>query len=342
MRRVANAPFELNGKSVYVAGHRGMVGSALVRRLEREDVKLVTVERREVDLCNQAAVFDWFAQVRPQVIFLAAAKVGGIVANNTLRAEFIYDNIAIAANVIQAAHRNGAAKLMFLGSSCIYPKMASQPLREDSVLTGPLEPTNEPYAIAKIAGIKLAEAYRSQYGCDFISVMPTNLYGPGDNYHPELSHVVAALIRRFHEAKVSGAKSVIVWGTGTPRREFLYVDDMADACVHLMKTYSSAELVNIGTGDDLTIAEFARVVAETVGYGGEITFDSSRPDGTPRKLLDVGRLVKLGWRATTSLESGIALAYSAYLTSERREKTDDSSYASNRSLRVGAVAAESS
>src|SRR3954462_12916009 len=314
MRRVANVPFELKGKSVYVAGHRGMVGSALARRLEREDVRLVTVDRRELDLCNQAAVFDWFARVRPQVIFLAAAKVGGIVANNTLRAEFIYDNIAIAANVIHAAHRNGAEKLMFLGSSCIYPKLAAQPLREDSVLTGPLEPTNEPYAIAKIAGIKMAEAYRSQYGSDFISVMPTNLYGPGDNYHPELSHVFAPLIRRFHEAKVSGAKSVVVWGTGTPRREFLYVDDMADACVHLMKTYSSAELVNIGTGEDITIAEFARVVAEIVGYSGEIDFDSSRPDGTPRKLLDVSRLAKLGWRATTPLQDGLRRAYHAYVS----------------------------
>ncbi|MET4607668.1 nucleoside-diphosphate-sugar epimerase [Bradyrhizobium sp. JR4.1] len=235
---MANAPFELKGKSVYVAGHRGMVGSALVRRLAREDVKLITVDRREVDLCDQAAVFGWFAKARPQVVFLAAAKVGGIVANNTLRAEFIYDNLAIAANVIHAAHVNRAEKLMFLGSSCIYPKLAPQPLHEDTVLTGPLEPTNEPYAIAKIAGIKMAEAYRSQYGSDFISVMPTNLYGPGDNYHPELSHVVAALIRRFHEAKLAGAKNVVVWGTGTPRREFLYVDDMADACVHLMKTYS--------------------------------------------------------------------------------------------------------
>jgi GDP-L-fucose synthase len=309
---MTNAPFELKGRSVYVAGHRGMVGSALVRRLAGEDVKLVTADRREVDLCTQAAVFDWFAKVRPQVVFLAAAKVGGIVANNTLRAEFIYDNIAIAANVIHAAHRNGAEKLMFLGSSCIYPKLAPQPLREESVLTGPLEPTNEPYAIAKIAGIKMAEAYRSQYGCDFISVMPTNLYGPGDNYHPEMSHVVAALIRRFHEAKVSGAKGVVVWGTGTPRREFLYVDDMADACVHLMKTYSGAGLINIGTGEDITIAEFARVVAEVVGYSGEISFDTSRPDGTPRKLLDVSRLAGLGWRATTSLEDGLKRAYAAY------------------------------
>ncbi|MCP3400840.1 GDP-L-fucose synthase [Bradyrhizobium sp. CCGB20] len=304
----------MKGKTVYVAGHRGMVGSAIARRLAREDVQLVTVDRRELDLCNQAAVFDWFAKVRPQVIFLAAAKVGGIVANDTLRAEFIYDNIAIAANVIQAAHRNGAEKLMFLGSSCIYPKLAPQPLREDSVLSGPLEPTNEPYAIAKIAGIKMAEAYRSQYGSDFISVMPTNLYGPGDNYHPELSHVVAALIRRFHEAKVAGAQRVAVWGTGTPRREFLYVDDMADACVHLMKTYSGAGLVNIGTGEDITIAEFARVVADIVGYRGEIGFDTSRPDGTPRKLLDVSRLKGLGWRATTSLEDGLKRAYEAYLT----------------------------
>ncbi|OSI28336.1 GDP-L-fucose synthase [Bradyrhizobium canariense] len=306
---MANVPFELTGKTIYVAGHRGMVGSALVRRLAREDVKLLTIGRREVDLCNQAAVFEWFGRMRPQIVFLAAAKVGGIVANNTLRAEFIYDNIAIAANVIHAAHLNGAEKLMFLGSSCIYPKLAAQPLREDSVLTGPLEPTNEPYAIAKIAGIKMAEAYRSQYGCDFISVMPTNLYGPGDNYHRELSHVAAALIRRFHEAKVAGAKSVVVWGTGTPRREFLYVDDMADACVHLIKAYSSAELVNIGTGEDITISEFARIVANVVGYGGEITFDPSRPDGTPRKLLDVDRLAKLGWHATTSLDEGIKRAY---------------------------------
>ncbi|MDD1518409.1 GDP-L-fucose synthase [Bradyrhizobium sp. DASA03005] len=309
---MASAPFELKGKNVYVAGHRGMVGSALVRRLQREDVRLVTVDRHEVDLRNQTAVFGWFAQMRPQVIFLAAAKVGGIVANDTLRAEFIYDNITIAANVIHAAHHNGAEKLMFLGSSCIYPKLAPQPLREDYVLSGPLEPTNEPYAIAKIAGIKMVEAYRSQYGCDFISVMPTNLYGPGDNYHPEMSHVVAALIRRFHDAKLSGATNVVVWGTGTPRREFLYVDDMADACVHLMKTYSGAELVNIGTGEDITIADFARLVAETVGYSGGISFDTSRPDGTPRKLLDVTRLAELGWHAAVSLEQGLGLAYEDY------------------------------
>jgi len=310
---MASTPFDLKGKRVFVAGHRGMVGGALVRRLASEGVELLAVPRTEVDLRNQAAVFDWFAKKRPQAVFLAAAKVGGIVANNTLRAEFIYDNLILAANVIHAAHVNGVEKLMFLGSSCIYPKLAPQPLREDSILTGPLEETNEPYAIAKIAGIKLVEAYRSQYGSDFINVMPTNLYGPGDNYHPEYSHVVAALIRRFHEAKVSGSSEVVVWGTGTPRREFLYVDDLADACIHLMKTYSSDELVNIGTGKDITIAEFARVVAEVVGYRGAISYDPARPDGTPQKLLDVSRLAKLGWRARTSLADGLKLAYQAYL-----------------------------
>lgn len=315
---MAKTRFDLNGKKVFVAGHRGMVGAALVRRLAQEHVELLTVPRSELDLCDQAAVFRWFKDERPEVVFLAAAKVGGIVANNTLRAEFIYDNLAISANVIHAAHVNGAEKLMFLGSSCIYPKLAPQPLREESMLTGPLEPTNEPYAIAKIAGIKMVEAYRRQYGADFINVMPTNLYGPGDNYHPEYSHVVAALIRRFHEAKASGVRHVVVWGTGTPRREFLYVDDLADACIHLMKTYSSEELVNIGTGQDITIAEFARLVAAVVGYTGEISYDASRPDGTPRKLLDVSRLAKLGWGATTPLEEGIKLAYQAYLSEAKR------------------------
>jgi GDP-L-fucose synthase len=315
---MARTPFELKGKSVFVAGHRGMVGAALMRRLAMEDVALLTVNRSEVDLRDQAAVFGWFAKMRPQVVFLAAAKVGGIAANNALRAEFIYDNVIIAANAIHAAHTNGTEKLMFLGSSCIYPKLAPQPLRENSMLTGPLEPTNEPYAIAKIAGIKMVEAYRSQYGSDFINVMPTNLYGPGDNYHPEHSHVVAALIRRFHEAKLAGISNVVVWGTGTPRREFLYVDDMADACIHLMKTYSSDELINIGTGEDITIAEFAGVVAAAVGYTGEISFDPSRPDGTPRKLLDVSRLAELGWRARTSLKDGIRLAYRAYLSESKQ------------------------
>jgi GDP-L-fucose synthase len=314
---MARTPFELKGKTVFVAGHGGMVGGALLRRLGSEDVKLLTAGRSEVDLRDQAAVNKWFAAKRPQVVFLAAAKVGGIAANNTLRGEFIYENLVIATNIIHAAHVDGAEKLMFLGSSCIYPKLATQPLREDAMLTGPLEPTNEPYAIAKIAGIKMVEAYRSQYGADFINVMPTNLYGPGDNYHPEYSHVVAALIRRFHEAKVSSVANVVVWGTGTPRREFLYVDDMADACIHLMKNYSEQELVNIGTGEDITIAEFAHVVAATVGYSGSISFDSSRPDGTPRKLLDVNRLTKLGWRARTSLQDGIKLAYQAYLNESK-------------------------
>src|ERR1700760_2737082 len=272
---MATTPFELKGKTVFVAGHRGMVGAALTRRLAQEDVEILTAPRREVDLRDQAAVSSWFAANRPQAVFMAAAQVGGIGANNTLRAEFLYDNLIIAANVIHAAHVNKTEKLMFLGSSCIYPRLASQPLREDSMLTGALEPTKEPYAIAKIAGIKLAEAYRSQYGDDFISVMPTNLYGPGDNYHPEYSHVVAALIRRFHEARVNGVPDVVVWGTGKPRREFLYVDDMADACVHLMKTYSHHEMVNIGLGEDIAISEFARVVAATVGYKGTISYDTS-------------------------------------------------------------------
>jgi GDP-L-fucose synthase len=314
---MARTPFELSGKTVFVAGHGGMVGSALLRRLAPEDVKLITAGRTELDLRDQSAVNRWFAANRPQVVFLAAAKVGGILANDTLRAEFLYDNLVIATNVIHAAHAHGAEKLMFLGSSCIYPRLASQPLREDSMLTGPLEATNEPYAIAKIAGIKMVEAYRSQYGADFINVMPTNLYGPGDNYHPEYSHVVAALIRRFHQAKLSGAANVVVWGTGTPRREFLYVNDMADACIHLMKTYSDHELVNIGTGEDITIAEFATLVARAVGYSGEIGFDTSKPDGTPRKLLDVTRLARLGWRARTPLADGIKLAYQAYLAESK-------------------------
>jgi GDP-L-fucose synthase len=308
---MAAVPFELKGKKVFVAGHRGMVGSALVRRLAQEHV--------EVDLLDQAATNRWFEKAKPHVVLHAAAKVGGIHANNTLRAEFIYENLQLAANVIHAAHVNGVEKLLFLGSSCIYPKLAPQPLREDSLLTGELEPTNEPYAIAKIAGVKMVEAYRSQYGSDFISIMPTNLYGPGDNYHPEYSHVVAALIRRFHEAKEAGAPTVTVWGTGTPRREFLYVDDMADASVHLLRHYSGGMLVNVGTGDDITIADFARVVAKTVGYAGEIVFDPSKPDGTPRKLLDVGRLTQLGWKARTSLEEGMKLAYQAFL--ERKPGT---------------------
>jgi GDP-L-fucose synthase len=311
-------PFELDGKSVFVAGHRGMVGGALQRRLARENVSLLTAGRAELDLRNQAAVNRWFAAHRPQVVFMAAAKVGGIAANNALRGEFIYDNLIIATNVMHAAYVNRAEKLMFLGSSCIYPRLAAQPMTEEALLTGSLEPTNEPYAIAKIAGIKLAEGYRRQYDVDFISVMPTNLYGPGDNYHPEHSHVVAALIRRFHEAKLARAQSVVVWGTGAPRREFLYVEDLADACVFLIKGYSGDKPINIGTGEDITIAEFAAEVAITVGYGGAIEFDPTRPDGTPRKLLDVSRLSQLGWRARTSLREGLRLAYEAFL----RERED--------------------
>ncbi|MES2751411.1 MAG: GDP-L-fucose synthase [Pseudomonadota bacterium] len=310
---MTSASFHLKGKRVFVAGHRGMVGSALVRRLGREDVELLTAQRSEVDLLDQAATNRWFAENRPQVVVHAAAKVGGIVANHTFRAEFIYENLMVAANVIHAAHVNGVEKLLFLGSSCIYPKFAAQPMREDSVLTDTLEPTSEPYAVAKIAGIKMVEAYRSQYGSDFISIMPTNLYGPGDNYDPEYSHVVAALIRRFHEAKETRAPEVVVWGTGTPRREFLYIDDMADASIHLLCNYSGGGLVNVGIGDDITIAEFARVVAKIVGYAGKISFDPSRPDGAPRKLLDVSRLEQLGWKASTTLDAGLELSYRAFL-----------------------------
>jgi GDP-L-fucose synthase len=310
----ASLPYALAGKRVFVAGHRGMVGGAIVRRLARESCDILTASRSELDLRNQAQTDAWMAAHRPHAIFMAAAKVGGIVANNTLRAEFLYDNLAIATNVTHAAWVNKVEKMMFLGSTCIYPKLAPQPMREDALLTGPLEPTNEPYAIAKIAGVKLAQAYRDQYGCDFVSVMPTNLYGPGDNYHPEYSHVVAALIRRFHEAKTTSAPEVAVWGTGTPRREFLYVDDVADACVHLMKCYSDRSIINIGTGTDIAIAEFARVVAGVVGYRGRLTYDKSRPDGTPRKLVDVSRLHAMGWTATTGLEQGLRMAYQDYLS----------------------------
>ncbi|MGD9804364.1 MAG: GDP-L-fucose synthase family protein [Hyphomicrobiaceae bacterium] len=306
--------FSLSGKKVFVAGHRGMVGSAIMRRLISEDCEVLTASRVDLDLRDQTATRAWFQHHRPQVVFMAAARVGGIEANNTLRAEFLYDNLIMAANVIQAAHEVRVEKLLFLGSTCIYPRLAPQPLREDVLLSGPLEPTNEPYAIAKIAGVKLAEAYRDQYGSDFISVMPTNLYGPGDNYHSEHSHVVAALIRRFHEATISGAREVVVWGTGTPRREFLYVGDLADACVYLMKHYSGREIVNIGTGEDIAISEFAHLVARVVGYRGHISYDDSRPDGTPRKLVDISRLAALGWKASTSLEDGLKLAYQDFVS----------------------------
>lgn len=316
---MGDADFSLKGKRVYVAGHRGMVGAAIARRLAREDCEVQTSARADTDLRDQAAVERWFLAHKPQAVFLAAAKVGGIHANNVYRADFIYDNLAIALNVIEAAHRHGVEKLMFLGSSCIYPKFATQPMDEGQLLQGALEPTNEPYAIAKIAGLKLAESYRRQHGDDFISAMPTNLYGPGDNYHPENSHVVPALIRRFHEAKVTGAPEVTVWGTGTPRREFLFVEDLADACVHLMKAYSDDGAVNVGTGEDVTIGELATAVAGAVGYTGSIVFDATKPDGTPRKLLDVSKLARLGWRASTSLEAGLAKAYLDFQTATRRE-----------------------
>lgn len=295
---------------IYVAGHRGMVGSAIVRKLESEGYRNFALRSsRELDLRNQAEVNDFFHRERPEYVFLAAAKVGGIFANNTYRAEFLYDNLMMEANVIHAAYLAGVQKLMFLGSSCIYPKMAPQPLREDALLTGPLEPTNEPYAIAKIAGIKLCDAYRDQYGCNFVSVMPTNLYGPNDNYHPENSHVLPAMLRRFHEAKRQGLPSVTIWGTGTPRREFLHVDDLADACFYLMQHYDEPGLVNIGTGEDISILELAQLVARVVGYEGRIENDLSKPDGTPRKLMDVSKLHGFGWRARIELEAGVRAVY---------------------------------
>jgi GDP-L-fucose synthase len=304
----------LAGKRVYVAGHKGMAGSAIVRRLARERCEVIWPEAR-VDLREQSAVREWFAQQRPDVVVVAAAKVGGILANDTYPAQFLYDNLMIEANLIEAARQTGAEKLLFLGSSCIYPKLAPQPITEDSLLTGPLEPTNEWYAIAKIAGIKLCQAYRREYGCDFISVMPTNLYGPGDNFDLANSHVLPALIRKAHEARQSGASALEIWGTGSPRREFLHVDDLADACVFLLQTYSEHEPINVGSGTDLTIYELAQLVCEVVGFDGEITRDTSKPDGTPRKLMSSERLRALGWSPTIPLREGIGHAYQAFLAS---------------------------
>ncbi|MFN4266224.1 MAG: GDP-L-fucose synthase family protein [Aquabacterium sp.] len=299
---------------IFVAGHRGMVGSALVRRLQAGGyTNVITRSRDQLDLLNQAAVNNFMAQEKPDYLFIAAAKVGGIQANNVYRADFIYQNLMIEANLIHAAHTQNVQRLMFLGSSCIYPKLAPQPLKEDYLLTGPLEPTNEPYAIAKIAGIKLCEAYNSQYGRQYISVMPTNLYGPNDNYDLNNSHVLPALIRKAHEAKLRGDKSLVVWGTGTPMREFLYADDLADACVYLMESNYDGPLVNIGTGTDVTIRELAETVVKVIGFVGELQFDASKPDGTPRKLMDVSRLNGLGWSARTTLEDGIRLAYQDFL-----------------------------
>ena len=310
--------FELKGKRAYVAGHSGMVGSAIMRRLKSEDCEILAADRKILDLTNQRATEDWLAQMRPDAIFLAAGLVGGIHANNTYPADFIANNLAIALNVIRGAHATGVKKLLALGSSCIYPKLAPQPMTEEALLTGPLEPTNEWYAIAKIAAIKLCEAYRKQHGCDFISVMPTNLYGPNDNYHPENSHVPAALIRRFHEAKLANAPTVKVWGSGTPRREFLYADDAADACVFVMKHYSDHGFLNIGTGEDVTIKEFAESVMHIVGYKGKIVFDTLRPDGAPRKLLDVSKIRKIGWTAKTRLRDGLAQTYADFLATGGR------------------------
>ena len=305
--------FDLSGKRVFVAGHRGMVGSAIVRRLERCSCDVVTAGRQRVDLLKQDLTESFLGDLRPQVVIVAAAKVGGIYANDTFPAEFIYENLAIAANVIHGAYLAKVEKLLFLGSSCIYPRLAQQPIVEEALLSGPLEPTNEWYAIAKIAGVKLCQAYRRQYGADFISVMPTNVFGPGDNYHPENAHVVAALIRRFHEAKVAAAPTVTVWGTGTPKREFIYVDDLADACVTVLERYSDASPLNVGTGQDVPIAELAHLIADVVGYRGKLVFDTSRPDGTPRKLLDVSKLKAIGWTACTLLRPGLESAYADFV-----------------------------
>lgn len=295
---------------IYVAGHRGMVGSALVRRLQADgDAQILTAARAELDLTRQQAVLDWVARQRPDYVFVAAAKVGGIVANNTWRAQFLHENLQIESNLIEACHHAGVQRVLFLGSSCVYPRDCPQPIREDYLLTGPLEPTNEPYAIAKIAGIKLAESYAQQYGRQYVSVMPTNLYGPNDNYDLTSSHVLPALIRKAHEAKLRGDAELVVWGTGSPRREFLHVDDLADACVHLMRSDYAGPLVNIGCGQDLSIRELAETVMDVVGFKGRIVFDTSKPDGTPRKLLDVSRLHALGWRARIPLRDGIAQAY---------------------------------
>jgi len=310
--------YSLAGKRVWVAGHRGMVGAALIRRLERERPgEILTATRSQLDLIDQAATTRWIMDTRPDAVFIPAAKVGGIFANDRYPAEFLYQNLMIASNIIHACHLAGVEKLLFLGSSCIYPKFADQPIREEALLTGALEPTNEWYAIAKIAGIKLCQSYRKQYGVDFISAMPTNLYGPGDNYHPMNSHVIPALLRKAHEAKLDGAASMEIWGSGTPRREFLHVDDCADALVHLMKEYSDAGHINVGSGDDLPIEDLARLVMEVVGFEGELTKDTSKPDGTPRKLMSADKIRALGWQPSIGLRDGLADAYAWFLAHEK-------------------------
>jgi GDP-L-fucose synthase len=304
--------YALRGKRVWVAGHRGMAGSAIVRRLAAEDCEVVTVGREELDLRRQDKVEAWMARVRPQAVFLAAGTVGGIYVNDTRPAQFLYDNLAIEANVIHAAHRAGVEKLLFLSSSCVYPRLAPQPMTEEALLTGPLEPTNQWYAVAKIAGMKLCEAYRRQHGCDFISVMPTNLYGPGDSYDPEASHVAAAMQVKIHAAKQRGARSVTIWGSGKPRREFLYVDDLADGVVFVMKSYSGESHLNLGTGEDISIADLAAMVARVAGWDGRFEYDAAKPDGMPRKVMDVSKLRRLGWSARTPLEQGLQQAYAWY------------------------------
>jgi len=303
---------------IYIAGHKGMVGSAIKRKLESEGFKNILVEdSKTLDLRNQHAVSDWFEKNQPEYVFLAAAKVGGIVANNTYRGEFLYDNLMIQSNIIEASRKAEVKKLMFLGSSCIYPKMAPQPLKEEYLLTGELEQTNEPYAIAKIAGIKMCDAYRDQYGCNYISVMPTNLYGLNDNYHPQNSHVLPALIRRFHEAKISNLPNVTIWGSGTPKREFLFADDLAEACIFLMQNYNLPGLVNVGCGSDLSIADLANEVKQVIGYEGKIEYDLTKPDGTPRKLMDVSKLTKYGWTYKTDLKMGLKLAYADFINNNK-------------------------
>lgn len=301
-------------QKIYIAGHRGMVGSAIVRKLNQEGYSnLVYRSSAELDLRDQKAVFDFFSHEKPEFVFLAAAKVGGILANNTYRADFLYDNLMMEANIIKASHAFGVEKLLFLGSSCIYPKMCPQPIKEEYLLTGLLEPTNEPYAIAKIAGIKLAETFREQYGCNFISAMPTNLYGPNDNYDLANSHVLPALIRKFHEAKINNNPTVSIWGTGKPKREFLHVDDLAQACYFLMQNYNGETWINVGTGEDVSIKELAETIKEIVGYSGSLVFDSEKPDGTPRKLMDVSKINQLGWKHSIHLKEGIISTYADYL-----------------------------
>ena len=302
-------PFDLSGKRIFIAGHRGLVGSVIMRRLEREDCELLIAPREELDLTDQAATRRWFEANSPDAVFLAAAKVGGIGAHAQAPADFLFDNLMIEANVMEAAHRSGAQKLLFLGSSCIYPKHADQPMVEDALMTGPLDPIHEGYATAKIAGIRLAQAYRQQHGRDFISAMPTNLYGPGDNFGPTTSHVLPALIRKAHEAKLAGAKTLEIWGTGSAMREFLHVDDLADACVFLMRHYSDGAHINVGFGEDISILDTVRLVNEVVGFEGEIVHDRTKPDGTPRKLMDSGRLMSLGWKPQIGLREGIAQTY---------------------------------